>query len=134
MLVHGPSRIGMHTSSMPTDTFALVVTGGKSSACENAEGVGVGVGVGVDVGVGVTVGVVVAVAVAVGVAVAVTVGVDVGDGLAVAVGVGVPAVYSIVKTGGLALSRVSKRFAVELVDSSPRSNQPKLVDGSFSHD
>ena len=138
MFVHGPSRIGMHTSSMPTDTFAPVVTGGKSSGCENAEGVGVGVAVGVDVGVGVgggvSVGVAVAVAVEVGVAVAVTVAVDVGDGLAVAVGVGVPAVYSIVKTGGLALSRVSKRFAVELVDSSPRSNQPKLVDGSFSHD
>lgn len=122
---------------MPTDTFASLVTGGKSSGCENAEGVGVGVAVGVDVGVGVggvSVGVAVAVAVAVGVAVAVTVAVAVADGLAVAVGVGVPAVYSIVKTGGLALSRVSKRFAVELVDSSPRSNQPKLVDGSFSHD
>ena len=127
MLVHGPSRIGMHTSSMPTDTFASVVTGGKSSGCENDEGVGVGVAVGVDVGVGVGGGIV-------GVAVAVAVAVDVGVGLAVAVGVGVVVVYSIVKTGGLALSRVSKRFAVELVDSSPRSNQPKLVDGSFSHD
>jgi len=154
MLVHGPSRIGMHTSSMPTDTFASLVTGGKSSGCENGEGVGVGVAVavGVDVGVGVGVAVEVAVAVAVavavgvavtvtaavgvavGVAVAVAVAVDVGVGLAVAVGVGVDAVYSIVKTGGLALSRVSKRFAVELVDSSPRSSQPKLIDGSFSHD
>ena len=138
MFVHGPSRIGMHASSMPTDTFALVLTGGKSSGCENAEGVGVGVAVGVDVGVGVgggvSVGVAVAVAVAVGVAVAVTVAVDVGDGLAVAVGVGVPVVYSIVKTGGLALSRVSKRFVVALVDSSPSTSQPKLLDGSFSHD
>ena len=139
---------------MPTDTFASLVTGGKSSGCENGEGVGVGVAVavGVDVGVGVGVAVEVAVAVAVavavgvavtvtaavgvavGVAVAVAVAVDVGVGLAVAVGVGVDAVYSIVKTGGLALSRVSKRFAVELVDSSPRSSQPKLIDGSFSHD
>ena len=39
MFVHGPSRIGMHTSSMPTDTFAPVVTGGKSSGCEKAVGV-----------------------------------------------------------------------------------------------
>ena len=51
MFVHGPSRIGMHTSSMPTDTFASVVTGGKSSGCEKAVGVG-WVAVGVDVGVG----------------------------------------------------------------------------------
>lgn len=108
MLVHGPSRIGMHTSSMPTDMFASLVTGGKSSGCENAEGVGVGVAVG-----GGVVGVAVAVGVAVGAAVAVAVAVDVGVGLAVAVGVGVPAVYSIVKTGGLVLSRVSKRFAVD---------------------
>lgn len=132
MLVHGPSRIGMHTSSMPTDMFASLVTGGKSSGCEKGEGVAVGVDVGVGVGGGVTVRV--AVAVAVGVAVDVAVAVDVGVGLAVAVGVGVVVVYSIVNTGGLVLSRVSKRFAVELVDSSPRSNQPKLIDGSFSHD
>jgi hypothetical protein len=111
----------MHTSSMPTDMFASLVTGGKSSGCEKGEGVGVGVDVAVGVGGGI-------------VGVAVAVAVDVGVGLAVAVGVGVPAVYSIVKTGGLVLSRVSKRFAVELVDSSPRSNQPKLIDGSFSHD
>jgi hypothetical protein len=116
---------------MPIETFALVATGGKRSGCENGEGVGVAVAVGVDVGVGVaggvTVGVVVAVAVAVGVAV------DVGVGLAVAVGVGLDAVYSIVKTGGLALSRVSKRFAVDAVDSSPRTSQPKLNDRSFNH-
>ena len=74
-----------------------------------------------------------AVGVAVG-PVAVGVAVEVGVGLAVAVGVGVDAVYSMVKTGGLALSRVSKRFAVELVDSSPSSSHPKLIDESFSHD
>ena len=127
---------------MLTDTFALVVTGGKSSGCEKGEGVALGVAVGVGVGGGVTVAVAVAVAVAVGVAVAVAVAlavdvavaVAVAVGLAVAVGVGVDAVYSMVKTGGLGLSRVSKRFAVELVDSSPRSSQPKLIDGSFSHD
>jgi len=39
-------------------------------------------------------------------------------------------VYSIVSTGGLALSRVSSRFAVALVDSSPNTNQPKLLAGS----
>jgi hypothetical protein len=37
-------------------------------------------------------------------------------------------------TGGLALSRVSNRFAVVLVDSSPNSSQPKLVLGLSSHD
>jgi hypothetical protein len=115
---------------MLTDAFASVVTGGMSNGCEKGVGVGVvvGVGVGVAVAVGVDVGV------AVGVTVGVAVAVDVGVGLAVAVGVGVAAVYSIVKTGGLALSRVSKRFAVELVDSSPRTSQPKLLAGLFSHD
>ena len=127
---------------MLTDTFPPVARGGKSSGCEKGEGVALGVAVGVGVGGGVTVAVAVAVAVAVGVAVAVAVAlavdvavaVAVAVGLAVAVGVGVDPVYSMVKTGGLALSRVSKRFAVELVDSSPRSSQPKLIDGSFSHD
>jgi hypothetical protein len=127
---------------MLTDTFARVATGGKTSGCEKGVGVGVVVGVGVGVAVAVAVAVVVAVAVGVAVAVAVAVAlavdvavaVAVAVGLAVAVGVGVDAVYSIVKTGGLALSRVSKRFAVELVDSSPRSSQPKLIDGSFTHD
>jgi hypothetical protein len=117
---------------MLTETFGFVLTGGKSRGCENGEGVAVGVAV----GGGVTVGVAVAVVVAVGVTVAVAVGVtvEVGVGLTVAVGVGVGAVYSIVKTGGLELSRVSKRFAVELVDSSPRTSQPKLLDGSSSQD
>ena len=141
---------------MLTDTFASVLTGGKSSGCEKVAGVavevGVGVGVavavavtvavavavGVNVGVGVTVGVVVGVDVDVAVPVAVAVGVDVGVALAVAAAVGVAVgsgpVYSMVSTGGLALSRVSKRLAVALVDSSPRTSQPKLIDGSFSHD
>src|SRR5213083_2029686 len=39
-----------------------------------------------------------------------------------------------VSTGGLALSRVSNRFAVGLVDSSPSTNQPKLLAGLSSHD
>jgi hypothetical protein len=77
------------------------------------------------------------VAVGVGVAVAVGVGVGVGDGVvvgvgvavAVGVGVGVAVVYWIVSTGGLALSRVSKRFAVAMLDSSPNTSQPKLVAG-----
>src|SRR5438552_9870661 len=43
-------------------------------------------------------------------------------------------VYSIVSTGGLALSRVSNRFEVALVDSSPNTSQPKLLDGLSSHD
>src|SRR5437660_9283047 len=43
-------------------------------------------------------------------------------------------VYSIVSTGGLALSRVSNRFAVGLVDSSPNTSQPKLLAGLSSHD
>jgi hypothetical protein len=50
------------------------------------------------------------------------------------VGVGVAVVYWIVNKGGLALSRVSKRFAVALVDSSPNTSQPKLPDGSSNHD
>src|SRR5207247_8003752 len=39
-----------------------------------------------------------------------------------------------VSTGGLALSRVSNRFAVKASDSSPNTSHPKLVDGLFSHD
>jgi hypothetical protein len=45
MLVHGPSNICTHPSSIPTDTFAFVLTGGKSKGCENGVDVGVGVGV-----------------------------------------------------------------------------------------
>src|SRR6266496_6332524 len=113
MFVHGPSNICTHPSSIPIDTFASVATGGKSNGCEN------GVGVGVVVGVAVGVGVAVAVGVDVGVGDGVVVGVAVAVGVAVGVGVGVDAVYSIVKTGWLALSRVSNRIAVMLVDSSP---------------
>src|SRR5918996_4723471 len=36
--------------------------------------------------------------------------------------------------GGVALSRLSKRFAVTLVDSSPNTSQPKLLPGSSNHD
>jgi hypothetical protein len=43
-------------------------------------------------------------------------------------------VYSIVNTGGLALSRVSNRFAVAAADSSPSNSQPKLLAGLSSHD
>src|SRR5438093_13016869 len=39
-----------------------------------------------------------------------------------------------VKTGGLALSRVSNRFDVVLADSSPNTSQPKLLAGLSSHD
>jgi hypothetical protein len=39
-----------------------------------------------------------------------------------------------VSTGGLALSRVSNRFAVGLVDSSPNTSQPKLLAGLSNHD
>ena len=39
-----------------------------------------------------------------------------------------------VSAGGLALSRVSNRFAVVLVDSSPNTSQPKLLAGLSSHD
>src|SRR5207249_11678150 len=55
MLVHGPSKICTHASSIPIDTFASVATGGKSRGCE--KGVGEGVGVGVIVGLAVAVGV-----------------------------------------------------------------------------
>jgi len=45
MFVHGPSRICKHVSSIPIETFASVLTGGKSNGCEKGEGVGVGVAV-----------------------------------------------------------------------------------------
>jgi hypothetical protein len=76
----------------------------------------------------------VAVAVAVAVGVGVNVAVAIGVNVAVGVGVGLDAVYWTMSTGGLALSRVSNRLAVVLVDSSPFTNQPKLLDGLFSHD
>src|SRR5438552_2998253 len=120
MLVHGPSSIWTQASSIPIETCAFVSTGGKSNGCE--KGVGVGVIVGVAVGVGVAV------------VVAVGVGVDDGAVVGVGVAVGVAAVYWIVNAGGLALSRVSNRFAVAISDSSPKTSQPKLVAGLSSHD
>src|SRR5437764_6891673 len=113
MLVHGPSSIWTQASSIPIETCAFVSTGGKTNGCEKGVGVGVIVGVAVGVGVAVVVGV------GVGVDDGVVVGVGVTVGEVVGVGVGVDATYSIVSTGGLALSRVSKRLAVVLVDSSP---------------
>src|ERR1043166_7619427 len=100
MLVHGPSNIWTQASSIPIETFGFVSTGGKSKGCENGLGVVVGVGLGEAVGVGVAV------------AVGVGEGVVVGVGVVIGVGVGVPVVYWIVSTGGVALSRVSNRFAV----------------------
>jgi hypothetical protein len=41
---------------------------------------------------------------------------------------------SIVSIGGLALSRVSNRFAVAMAVSSPNTSQPKLLGGLSSHD
>ena len=126
MLVHGPSKICTHASSIPIDTFGSVATGGNNNGCE--KGVGEAVGVGVVVGLGVSVGV------GVGVFDGVGVGVGVAVGEAVGVGLGVDAVYWIVRPGGLALSRVSNRFVVVLVDSSPSTSQPKLMAGLSSHD
>ena len=126
MLVHGPSKICTHASSIPIDTFGSVATGGNNNGCE--KGIGEAVGVGVIVGLGVSVGV------GVGVFDGVGVGVGVAVGEAVGVGVPVDAVYWMVSTGGLALSRVSNRFAVALPDSSPRTSQPKLMVGLSSHD
>ena len=108
---------------MPIDTFASVATGGNRRGCEKGVGDAVGVGVIVGVGVGVIVGV----------GVGVKVGVAVGEAVGVGVGVGVDEVYWIVSTGGVALSRVSNRFAVTLADSSPNTSQPKLVAGVSSH-
>ena len=45
IFVHGPSRICTHASSIPIETFASVLTGGKSNGCEKGGGVGVGVAV-----------------------------------------------------------------------------------------
>src|SRR5207244_7151657 len=42
--------------------------------------------------------------------------------------------YWMVSTGGLALSRVSNRFAVAMAVSSPNTSQPKLLAGLSSHD
>jgi hypothetical protein len=108
---------------MPIDTFASAATGGNSKGCEKGVGEAVGVGLGLAVGVGV--------GVVGGVGVGVKVGVAVGE--AVGVGVGVDEVYWIVSTGGVTLSRESKRLAVTLVDSSPSTSQPKLVAGLSSH-
>jgi hypothetical protein len=47
MLVHGPSNICMHASSIPIETFGFVLTGGKRRGCEKGGGVGVGVAAGV---------------------------------------------------------------------------------------
>jgi len=58
----------------------------------------------------------------------------VGRALGVGVGLGPAGLYRMVSTGGLALSRVSKRFAVRIWDSSPNTNHPKLLAGSSSHD
>ena len=57
-----------------------------------------------------------------------------GGALGVGVGLGPAGLYRMVSTGGLALSRVSKRFAVRISDSSPNTNHPKLLAGSSSHD
>jgi hypothetical protein len=138
------------------ETAAFVLTGGKTNGCVKGVGVDVVVGVGVGVGLGdgvtvpVGVGVGVRVAVAVAVADAVAVGVDVGVcigvpvevgvdvavavAVAVGVGVGLAVAYSIISTGGLVLSRVSNRFDVIVVDSSPNTSQPKLVAGLSSQD
>src|SRR5438874_2410191 len=133
------------TINPPIITLSPVCTNARVEMLPSrAIGVGVGVGVGVTVAVGVgvrvAVGVAVAVAVAVAIAVAVAVAVAVGVAVAVAVGLtvglglGVGAVYTMVSTGGLALSRVSNRLAVGLVDSSPSTSQPKLLAGLSSHD
>src|SRR5581483_6642116 len=43
MLVHGPSNIWTHASSMPMEMFALELSGGKTSGRENGDGDGVAV-------------------------------------------------------------------------------------------
>src|SRR5581483_3506535 len=58
----------------------------------------------------------------------------VGRALGVGVGLGPGGLYWMVSTGGLALSRVSNRFAVVISDSSPNTSHPKLLVGSSSHD
>src|SRR6201982_259243 len=97
MLVHGPSSIWTTASSIPIETFALVLTGGKSNRWEKGGLGGVGRGAGV------------------------------GRGLGAGVGPGPAGLYMMVSTGGLVLSRVSNRFAVPISDSSPNTSQPKLV-------
>ena len=57
----------------------------------------------------------------------------VGRGLGVGGTLGA-GMYSMVSTGGLALSRVSNRFAVAPADSSPNTSQPKLAAALSSHD
>src|SRR5437660_262754 len=123
------------TMNPPIITLSPVCTKARVEMLPS-RAVDVGVGVGVGVAVGVTVGVGVGVRVAVGVAVAVAVGVAVAVavGEAVGLGLGVGAVYTMVSTGGLAISRVSNRFAVGLVASSPSTSQPKLLAGLSSHD
>src|SRR4029434_4589609 len=51
MLVQGPSSIWTQASSIPIETFALVLTGGKSKGRENGAGGGVGVAIGAAGGV-----------------------------------------------------------------------------------
>ena len=60
-------------------------------------------------------------------------GAGVGRGLGVGLARGA-GVYSMVSTGGLALSRVSNRFDVGTADSSPNTSQPKLLAGLSNHD
>src|SRR5882724_6662285 len=60
-------------------------------------------------------------------------GTGVGRGLGVGSTLG-PGMNWIVSTGGLALSRVSNRLAVAIVDSSPNISQPKLLPGLSNHD
>ena len=50
-----------------------------------------------------------------------------GRALGVGVGLGPAGLYWMVSTGGLALSRVSNRFAVKIGFSSPSTNHPKLL-------
>src|SRR5215468_2220769 len=154
MLVHGPSRICTHPSSIPIDTFAFVFTGGKSSGCEKAAGP-----------VTEFRGAVVAPEIFRSPANRNSVPARAtasarpnkfltlisvrnynytewltycgrGTGVGRARGVGVtlgPGVYWIDSIGGLALSRVSNRFAVAIAVSSPNTSQPKLLAGLSSH-
>ena len=60
-----------------------------------------------------------------------------GAGVGRARGVGItlgPGMYWMASTGGLALSRVSNRFAVAIVVSLPSTSQPKLLAGLSTHD
>ena len=60
-------------------------------------------------------------------------GAGVGRGLGKGATLG-PGMNSIVSMGGLALSRVSNRFAVAMAVSSPNTSQPKLLAGLSSQD